>query len=115
MTNTKIKVIPEGRDGIYVPDKASLIDWIEDYPHDTIHCFVPMQFGAIGADWDRESVVEAIRRAERLAILTGQSFAHNLKHALSVIVKTDRGEELKMFDIGDVEEDLEIDATVMDR
>jgi len=111
----KIKVIPEGRDGIYIPDKASLLDWIMDYGPDKIHCFIPGVFGALGADWGKDDVLEEIDKSERLGILTGDAFGNNLKHALSVIVKTDRGEELRMFDIGDVEEDLEIDAAVMDQ
>jgi len=111
----KIEVIPEGRPGVYVPDRASLLDWVRDYTGDIIHCFVPMQFGVIGTDWDRESVVEAIRNAERLAILTGGAFTNNLKHALSVIVKEGGNEKLRMFDIGDVEEDLNVDAAIMDQ
>ena len=111
----KIKVIPEGRDGIYIPDKASLLGWIMDYGPDKIHCFIPGVFCMLGADWDRCDVQTEIRKSERLGILTGEAFGNNLKHALSIISKTDKGEELRMFDIGDVEEDLEIDATVMDQ
>lgn len=111
----KIKVMPEGRDGIYIPVKVSLLDWVKENCGETIHCFIPSQIGVIGADWRKEDVLEEIDKSERLGILAGDAFGNNLKHALSVIVKTDRGEELRMFDIGDVEEDLEIDATVMDQ
>ena len=115
MTNTKIMVTPEGRDGIFVPDKDSLLDWVTDYPSGTIHCFIPTRIGAIGADWDKSSVVEEIEKSVRLAVRTGRARSRNMGHSLSVIVKDGDDEKLRMFDIGDIEEDLDIDATVMDK
>ena len=101
----KIKVKPEGRDGIWMPEKDSLIDFLINYEFDEIHNIVPSNALILGADHSKESVIEDVKSAEGLALLTGDSYLHNMKHALSVIT----GNKLSMFDIGEFNEsDFEI-------
>lgn len=101
----KIDVTPEGREGIYIPTKESLIAWIKSKKFKYIHNFIPSGSMVIGADHDVKSVIEDIQDADRLGIITGKQRGINFGHALSVI----RNERLEMYDIGEVTEtDLNI-------
>lgn len=101
----KIKVKPEGREEVYIPEKESLKDWIKSKNFEQIHNFVPSGPLIIGADHDIDSVLVDIDKAERLAILTGSSKLANFEHGLSLIINN----RLELYDIGDVsEKDLEI-------
>lgn len=110
---TKIKVKPEGRKGVYLPDAESLKAYIQEKDLPQIHCFFP---GAImiGADWSREAVLKEIDVAVRMAICLEESGAHHMGHMLSLIVEKDKGskderELLQIYDIGKLTvEDLEI-------
>jgi len=105
-----IKAKPEGREGIYIPEKESLKDWIKAKKFKQIHNFIPSGPGhsmMIGADHDVKSVLEDIDRATRWAILTGDHANGNMGHALSLIFGDyDKGEKehLELYDIGRVEE-----------
>jgi len=96
-----IKVKPEGRDGVWIADKDSVVDYLLGYESDIIHNFLNNGAICIGADWNKESVIEDVKQADRIAILTGDPQRHNLNHALSVIINN----QLKMFDIGEITED----------
>lgn len=99
----KIQVEPEGREGIYIPDRESLIAWIEAQEFDAIHNFITGGV-MIGADHDPASVIEDIRKADRVAIVTGDAYRQNMKHALAVI-----NSKLELFDIGELTEaDLDL-------
>lgn len=101
----KIKVKPEGREGIFTVEKKDIIEWLKQYPEDEIHNFSPLSNIAIGAGWDKEDVIETIESSNRIAILTGKHKRSNLNHALSVVTSV----RLDMFDIGDITlDDLEI-------
>lgn len=101
----KIKVKPEGREEVYIPEKESLKEWIKSKNFEQIHNFVPSGPLIIGADHDIDSVLMDIDEAERLAVLTGSSKLANLEHGLSLIINN----RLELYDIGDVsEKDLEI-------
>lgn len=101
----KLKVKPEGREGVYLVEKSDLTNWIKDKDFVKIHNFVGGGFALIGADHDVDSVLSDIASAERLAILTGAAARGNMNHHLAVI----RNNKLEMFDIGKItEEDLEI-------
>lgn len=101
----RIKVKPEGRKGIWIPEKESLKQFIVDKKIEKIHNFVGSSPMIIGADHDQKSVLEDIDNAERLGILTGGAQANNLGHALSLITNN----EMEMYDIGRItEDDLEI-------
>ena len=54
----------------------------------------------LGIDGSKESTIEDVKKSERLAILTGNSLANNMRHALSVITNN----KLKIFDIGEITE-----------
>ena len=96
----KIKVTPEGRDGVWIADKESVMDFLHNYETKQIHNFNPGGGLIIGCDWDKKSVINKVKEAERIAVLTGDSFRHNLKHSLSVIA----GNKLHMFDVGELTE-----------
>jgi len=95
----KIKVTPEGRDGLWVADKNSVVDYLHGYKFELIHNIMPGPL-MLGADWSKDSVIEKTKAADRICVLTGDSFFNNLKHALSVIVDN----KLLMFDIGEITE-----------
>lgn len=48
---------------------------------DTIHTFVNMPMGLIGADWDRQEVIEKLRGSDKIEI-TGEQ-ARSLGHGLA--------------------------------
>lgn len=102
---TKIKVTPEGRDGVWLPEKESLKAWIVDMNFDSIHNFVASGPMMIGANHEVESVLDDIDRGERLAVMTGETRRQNMNHALAIITN----EKLEVYDIGELtEEDLEV-------
>ena len=98
-----IKVIPEGRKSIYLPDRGSLKAFIINRKLEEIHNFIPRGGMLLGADHDVNSVLRDIDKADRLAIFTDDS---NMGHSLALI---DRN-RLECYDIGKIsEEDLEIE------
>jgi hypothetical protein len=101
----RIKVKPEGRKGIYLPDKESLKSWIKAKKFKQIHNFIPGSSMFIGADHDVKSVLKDIDSAQRIGILTEEANSMNMGHALSIITN----EKLELYDIGEIaEKDLEI-------
>lgn len=97
----KIKATKEGRDGIYIPEKESLIAWVKAQNFEQIHNFIPTGNMMLGADHSVESVLEDITKADRLAVLTGDAQSNNLGHALSII----RNDKMEMYDIGKLTND----------
>lgn len=109
----RIKVEPEGRDGVWLADRESLKAYIEAQSFDAIHNFTSGRALLIGADHDVESVLADIDAANRVAVLTGESARGNLGHALALIMPPDgiRPERLEMYDIGMVNEaDLTVES-----
>lgn len=104
MNEIKIKVKPEGREGIWIIEKQEAINLVNNVEFEKIHHYI----GGIclfGADWSKSKVIERIKKSERIALLTGKSFQNNLNHALAVI----KNNELNMFDIGEITiEQLEV-------
>ena len=101
----KIKVKPEGREGVWLPEKDSLVDFLLNYECDYIHNIDPNSNLMLGADHSKESVIDDVNNAESLALLTGASYRNNMGHALSVI----KDNRLHMFDIGELlENDIEV-------
>lgn len=105
MTNEiKIKVKPEGREGVWLIEKTEAINLVNKVTWEKIHCYIGDGV-FFGADYKKSSVIKAIKKAERIALLTGKSLQNNLNHALAVI----KDNELNMFDIGEITvEQLEI-------
>jgi hypothetical protein len=111
-SSRRITVVPEGRDGVYLAEKDSLIRWLEEYPEEEIHCFLPGP-GAVlvGADWPKHIVIQDIAYANRVGILSGKTRGENRGHALAVIVPDPRaGERLEMFDVGEITVDDHLDV-----
>lgn len=103
----RITVTAEGRDNIYTPDKQNLIDWIQDKSFDVIHHFMPRGKTLIGADWEPDSVINAINNADQIALTIGNQWKHNYKHALAIITNN----SLDLYDIGEISvEDLDVGA-----
>lgn len=96
----KIKVKLEGRDGVWIADKDSVIDFLMDYEHEQIHNFLPIGGMMLGCVFSKSEAIKQVKNAERLAILTGDSLQGNMRHALSVIVDN----QLSIFDIGEITE-----------
>lgn len=88
----------EGRKGVWLVEKENIIAWLAEQDMEAIHNFIPKNRLFIGADWDKEEVIQKINISERVAVLTGEAKANNLGHALSVI----ENNELYIFDIGDI-------------
>ncbi len=103
----KIKVKPEGRDGVYLCEKEEAIKYVKSFPEEQIHNFITSGLALLGAGWKKDSVIKEINRSERVAILTGDALKQNFRHSLSVISNN----KLYLFDIGEItDKDLEINS-----
>lgn len=103
-----ITVTPEGREGVWIPERDSLKKWIIEQDFDAIHNFITSPIAIIGADHGVDS-----DKADRVALLTGESQKGNFGHALALIfVDNPAGDEhLEMYDIGPLtEEQLDVRA-----
>jgi len=98
----KLKVIKEGRDEIYIPEKESLKEFIKARGlkkiHNFIPYFIPSGMMMLGCNHDVKGVLEDIDRADRLGVLTNKNA--NMGHSLSLIYK----EKLECYDIGEIKE-----------
>ena len=104
----KIKVKPEGRDGIWLIEKDEAIKLIKNCTEKKIHNFIQCGPRFLGADWNKSEVIKTIKNSERVGLLTGEMQKQQFRHALSVI----ENNELKMFDVGEItERDLQVLAT----
>ena len=101
----KLKVKAEGRPDVWLASKEDLTKWIKAKKFKQIHNFIASGPMLIGADHSVKSVLEDIKKAERIGILTGSAQNGNAGHALSLIFEN----RLNMYDIGKLEEkDLEV-------
>ena len=99
-----IKVTKEGREGVFLVTKEEITKYIVENNLDNIHNFRGGGMMMIGCDCSQDSVLEQIANSDRIGLLTGDALANNLGHSLAVII----GNNLQMFDIGDVSDKLEI-------
>ena len=90
----RIKVSPEGREGVYIPTRATLIKWIKSKEFETIHHAYMLSMAMVGADWGVKEVIELINKAERVAVLTEGH--ENIGHSLAIIHEG----KLEILDIG---------------
>lgn len=103
----KIKVKPEGREQMWVPEKDSLTDFIYKYNSEIIHSIRQSGYMIIGADWSKGDLLQLISKAERFALLEGDKRNHNMGHSLAII----EDNKLIIFDIGEITKDqLEVIA-----
>jgi len=98
--NTKIKVKPEGRNGLWIPEKESVIDFLNNFNDTHIHNMLPNGGTILGCDFSKEETIKQIKESERLAIATGSALVTNMQHALAVIIDN----KLSLFNIGEIEE-----------
>ena len=99
----KLIVKPEGREGIYIPEKENLKKFIKSRKLEAIHNFIPSGFMVIGADHAVKEVLEDVNRAKRLAVFTDPHA--NMGHSLALIYQN----KLECYDIGKItKEDLEV-------
>lgn len=94
----KLKVIKEGRKGIYIPEKESLRDFIKARKLKWIHNFIPTSTMMLGADHHVGSVLSDIDKADRVAVFTNPK--ENMGHSLALIIDN----ELQIYDIGKIKE-----------
>jgi len=92
----KIKVKPEGREDIWIPEKESLKKYIRAKRFTSIHNIIPDGNIMFGADHEVNSVFRDIDRADEIAIFTDKSF--NDGHSLALIYKN----RLEIYDIGEI-------------
>lgn len=103
----KVKVKPEGREGIYLATPAQACKFIDQLGYKHIHNFLANDDSSmiIGADWSVKSVKELLnKKGVRIAFITSNEgvFAN---HRLVVVDGYDRN----IFDIGEItDEDFEI-------
>lgn len=96
----KIKVKPEGREGVWIADKDSVVGFLMNLEGKEVHNFLPSAGAMLGCDLSKNEAVKQVKGAERVAVLTGDAKRGNIGHALSVIINN----SLSMFDIGDITE-----------
>lgn len=100
----KIPAQNEGREGIYTVNASDVIAWLKDYPEEPIHNSICCGSVILGADWDKQAVIDYLADAERVAVMTGQAKSSNVGHSLAVI----KNNELYVFDVDISEKDLTI-------
>jgi len=110
ITMDKLKVKPEGREGVWLIEKEDLKQYLLLDEQEEYHCFIGGGQAFIGAGWQKESVIDEIDKSERLAILIGDSLRNNMNHALAVISNN----MLYMFDIGKITENDLINKLALD-
>ena len=106
----EIKVKPEGRKNMWIPERESVKAFIKSRKLKKIHNFIPTSSMMLGADHDVESVFKDIDTASRLAVFTDPNA--NMGHSLALIFgdhKKGDTEKLEMYDIGKItKEDLQL-------
>jgi hypothetical protein len=109
---TAIKVTPEGRPGVWLADRDSLKAWVVEKRFDRVHNFVQAGGMLLGADHEVDSVIADIDAADRIAVLTGDAWRQNSRHALALIMPgtESRPEHLEVYDVGEVT-DADLEAT----
>lgn len=94
----RVKVIPEGREGIYIVEPQEICGHIESANVETIHGFRGDWPVLVGADWPKQAVIKFLREADKVAFV----FPHQVAHAISAV----RGYDRVLFDVGEVDESL---------
>ena len=103
MKELQIKVKPEGRPNVWLPEKKSLINFIKFKKLKYIHNFIPNGRMIIGADHDVKSVIEDINGADRVAVFTDPNQNMGLSMAL-ILGSEEKGFRLECYDIGKITE-----------
>lgn len=100
----KIKVKPEGREGVYIVEKDEAERFVESLPCDTIHNFIGGHAFMLGADWTKSEVINFLRDAEQVAIVMEPNIT--MRHHLVALTADKR----YSFDVGVIAvEELEVE------
>ena len=101
----KIKVKPEGRKDIWLPEKKSLKKFIKGRKLDNIHNIIVFENYVLGCDCNIKKVLKNIDNAERIAIFT--DYTMNIGHSLALINNNEL--QILCYDIEEISEsDLEV-------
>ena len=100
----KIKVKRSFTEGVFTVDKKEITKYIKDSDLKSIHVINPDSSLFENYDYTIENALEKINDSDSLAILTGKASSNNLEHNLSVV----KNDKLLIFNIGNVEKDLDI-------
>ena len=100
----KIKVKRSITEGVFLVDKKEITKYIKESDLESIHVINPNSSLFTNYDYTIENTLKKIDEADSLAIVIGKASRNNLGHNLSVV----KGNTLLLFNIGDVEEKLNI-------
>ena len=100
----KIKVKRSITEGVFVVNKEEVTKYIKSLKFKSIHVINPDSSLFVNYDHTVENALIKINEADSLAVLTGNASRNNLEHNLSVV----KDNKLLLFDIGNVEKDLDI-------
>lgn len=100
----EIKVKRSITEGVFLVDKKEITKYIKDSGLKKIHVINPDSSLFANYDYTIENALEKINEADSLAVVIGRAAANNLDHNLSVV----KGGALLLFNIGDVEKNLNI-------
>ena len=100
----KIKVKRSITEGVFLVKKEEITKYIKASGLKSLHVINPNSSVFTNYDCTIENTLKKIDEADSLAIVTGKASANNLEHNLSVV----KNDELLIFNIGDVEKDLDI-------
>ena len=94
----KYKVTPEGREGVYILDAKTALLMVKRCPKQ-IHCLVEAGI-LIGSDWERASVEDAIKKANKIGLLMPPNT--HMGHQLVCI----NSNQAQRFDVGEITPDM---------
>jgi len=99
----KIKVKPEGREGIYLITNEEAIKLVKSIKSKHVHHQYQGGTMMIGADWDKKEVLEHLKKVKKIAIVIEPNLT--IGHHLVTVTKTKRN----AFDVGEItKKELEI-------
>lgn len=105
-----IKVKREGRDGVYIISPEELIKKINALTIKRFHSFKGNPPLMIGADWDKEDILNHIINGKEIYIglLDESTRGVNFGHSITIITKINGGWNRILFDMPIKDDELEI-------
>ena len=100
----KIKVKQSVTEGVFLVEKKEIVKYLKGSSLKSIHVINPNSSLFANYDYTVENALKKIDEADSLAVLTGKASTNNLEHNLSVV----KDDKLLLFNIGNVEKDLDI-------
>jgi len=100
----KLPAKPEGREGIYLVDKRSIIAYISTLASEHFSGIEDTGQVAVTSNWGRNLIIRFVEDCDKIAVLLNAPRDHNMGCSLSVI----NGNILRCFDIPMSYDNLEI-------